>query len=102
MFMKKKWEAEWRGKTVYIEMVTPPYFAARLKRSFLGVFGLAKAQGLMLYGNEVIDRREVKEKIFLNACFPQIDLVGKAMLSDGIDAHFQARITPKLSGGKCK
>ncbi len=101
--MKKIWEAEWGGKKVYIELVTPPYIAARLKRCFLGVLGRAKIQGLMRYSNEVIDRCEVKEGMLLN-CFPKIDLVGKAMLSDGRDAHFQARITPNLSGtdGKCE
>ena len=98
--MKYAWEAEYGGERIYIEVVDAPAFDAIVKSFFWGLLGRPKTNAIMVYGRELVAKREVKESIGTGP--PEFDLVGVANLEDGSNAHFHAVVTPKFAGLKCR
>jgi len=92
--MKEAWEATWLGERVYLE-VTPASFAEGWgKGAFFGLLGRPKARSILLYGNQVVDRREIDQPL-LGIKF-EFGLMGKAKQPDGQEAQFYVRYTCKI------
>jgi len=95
--MEHKWEGEWKGERIYIEVDTAPFAEAIVKSFFLGLLGRAKSKCLMQYGNQIVDRCEIEESL------DSIDeMYGRLMQPDGQEAYFHAWITTKIGGPKCE
>jgi hypothetical protein len=93
--MIEAWEATWMGERVYLELNTAGVFESFAKAAFWGLLGRPKARSILLYGNQVVERREIDEP--LQGGEFEFSLMGKAKQPDGQDAHFHARYTYKMS-----
>jgi len=89
-----KWEAEWKGGNIYIEINKSSY-------AYAFVMGRTRTRCLFQYGNQIVERRNLKEPL-LGRSIPSIDLNGYAKQPDGQEAHFHARITSKLLNNECE
>jgi hypothetical protein len=92
--MKEAWEATWMGERVYLEVNEAGALESTVKAFFLGLLGMAKTRSVLLYGDQVVERREIGEPLFdLKFVFC---LAGKARQPDGQDAIFHVRYTYKI------
>jgi hypothetical protein len=97
--MTYAWLGVWKGEQVYIEFIEASFVESIPKAWAWGLLGRAKTRSMMLYGRELVARRETKQSLF--GTNPEFDLVGKAKDPEGHDAFFHAIVTPTLTTVKC-
>ena len=98
--MAYTWEADFGGDRIQIEVAEAAFFDKVIKSGLWGLLGRAKTRAIMLFGRELVARREVKDALF--GANPEFDLVGIAHPPSGQAAHLHAIVTPGLTGVKCR
>lgn len=87
-----RWEGYWQGERVYIEVKLAPIIDRLFRKIVRGLAGHSRAQAIMLYGNTVVARQEVKENLS-GAMLPYFELVGHASVPGKPTAKFRAAIS---------
>jgi len=82
------------GEPVYVEVTSASFAECWGKGAFFGLLGRPKAKSILLYGNQVVDRREIDQPL-LGIKF-EFGLMGKAKQPDGQEAQFYVRYTWKI------